>query len=353
MFSLKKIKDFFFKPLPSLFDVSIGGLLLIPLFNDKVDKAVFLVFYTAFLVIISLSLKPKCSYQSIPLTCIALWSCLGVFIHSFELYKHSITAKYPAFYLMSEGFLYVLFGVLLIRTIIIYSTNPRFIYLLIPIAITTWYFRIEHAGSVTPIAALCVSIIIYLFLSRRFVPGFLGSGIGFLGMILNWKWICMKFACRPMAWHQLTVNIFYRPTRYIDGQVIDPGAQFSQVVVDKLINPHVAPTIKPYLASIFGAGFSQYISPEYMWIDKDMFGWIYRQNDYLALANDLGPVVLIFIGWFLIDSFKRIGITPYLIPFLAICLICFFQLTMYKPDRAGIYLLIESLMITEGIRRKK
>ena len=111
--------------------------------------------------------------------------------------------------------------------------------------------------------------------------------------------------------------------------------------------------IKPWLASIFGAGFENGINNEYIWVDKDLFGWIYMHCDYLHLAACLGGIVLIFLALFIYDSFRKIGKSVYIIPFIMVTLMCFVQLTMWQPGKAGIYLLIGTIALSQGLRIKQ
>ena len=247
------LKDVFLKPKPSFFDLCIAGFLFIPWFNDNWQKAVFLVFYTLFLVLVSLSMKPKREYRCLPLSLLAIWSLINVFIHSFAIYPASRTFTYLNYYLLVEGFLYILIAVLFINTVIRYSTNIRFILLLLPVAIYPWYSVMAWKGSVTPMAALGVGIVIYLFLAKRFIAGLLCTGIGIVGAVLHWPWICMKFASRPMVWRQLIINMFYHPVRrFPGGDVIDPGITLSPFI-ERFFNnifPNFAETIKPWFASL-------------------------------------------------------------------------------------------------------
>jgi len=255
---------------------------------------------------------------------------------------------------MVEGFLYIFFGILFLRTVIRYSTNLRFIYILLPLAIYPWYKPLIHAGSSTPVAAIGIAIVVYLFLSKRLLWGILGAITGIIGVVLNWSWLCMKFAARPLVWRQLVVNMFYHPIRKIGGETIDVGIELSPAF-ERFLTIHIPnyQSVKPWLAGIFGKGFSDYLDPEYTWVDKDVFGWSYKQNDYFYLAEALGPIVLIFLGWFIVDSLRKIGIQPALILFIAVILTCFFQLTMFFPWKAGICLMVSAIAIQEGIRRSE
>lgn len=148
--------------------------------------------------------------------------------------------------------------------------------------------------------------------------------------------------------------MFYHPIRKIGGETIDVGIELSPAF-ERFLTIHIPnyQSVKPWLAGIFGKGFSDYLDPEYTWVDKDVFGWSYKQNDYFYLAEALGPIVLIFLGWFIVDSLRKIGIQPALILFIAVILTCFFQLTMFFPWKAGICLMVSAIAIQEGIRRSE
>src|SRR3990167_10148780 len=124
---MRKYFKSLFSPHPSLFDLCVVGFIFIPWVKGDHNKSLFLVFYTIFLLALSFMMKPKREYRSLPLSLLALWSMLGLFIHSFALYPRSLTYQYKIYYLMVEGFLYILFGVIFIRTVIKYSTNLKFI----------------------------------------------------------------------------------------------------------------------------------------------------------------------------------------------------------------------------------
>lgn len=341
------------RPFPSFFDICVGGFLVIPCLRDDWNKGTFIIFYSAFLVLLGFATKPKREYKSLPLILLAIWSLINVFIHSYEAATKSITFKYHNFGTMAEGFLYIFLGAMLIITIVRHSTNLRYIFFLVPISICSWYFGLVKMGSSTPFAALGVAIVVYLFLSKRFLWGSLATVMGTVVAILHWPWLCMKWACRPLVWGQMATNIIHRQVRYVDGEIIDPGIQLAPYLQKIFDGNQRLLEIKPWLASIFGSGFENSIYNKYMWVDKDKYGWIYMQNDILHLAQCLGPIALILMAWFLIDSFKKIGSSIFLIPFLTVFLICSFQLTMWQPGKAGVYLIIGIAALTEGLRRRE
>ena len=352
---LNKIKKFFMgllTPRPTLFDLCISVFVFIPWIKGDQARSIFIVFYTAFLVAYSLSLKPKRSYRSLPLSLLTVWSLIGVFIHSFAVYPTSRTSLYVNYYLMIEGFLFIFFAVLFITTVIKYSTNIKFIYLLLPIGIYPWISDLQRTGNVTVMAAIGASIFLYLVCSKRYKLSIPVGLIGLTGVIIHWKWVYLKFFCRPKVWSQLFINMFYRPVRYVGKDIVDPGIELSPWL-EKFMTTHLGEHLdkcKPWLATIFGGGFSQTLDPNYIWVSKNNYGWLYRQNDYLALGMDLGVIATILVIWFIIDSVKKIGVSAHAILFWAVTLVCMFQVTMYIPYKAGIWLMVIALCLTNGVR---
>jgi len=344
----KKILSYFFNPMPSLFDICVGGLLLYVYINVRWGVGLFFVFYTTFLFILSFSMTPKREYKNKALTFFVLWALLNMFIHSFAIYPKSQTMYYLNFYMMMEGFIYVLFAAIFIVTVIKYSTNIRYIYILLPFSMITWFPRFIRTGSTTPVAALGVAIVMYLLLSKRWIPSFIAIFGGIVMTVLNWPWICMKFACRPYVWKELIGNSFYHPVKIFQDSIVDPGITLSPGLETFLTNhlPDFA-NIKPWLASIFGAGFSQWLNTNYIWVVMDDYGWLYRHSDYGALAVDLGPIGLCLLVWVLIICLKRIGIRPSLVIFMMILLTCGFQVTMYLPEKMFVYLLMGVVVLKE------
>ncbi len=349
---LRRFLKIFFIPRPTLFDLCVGLFILIPWIKGDSGRSIFIVFYSAFLVCLSMTMRPKRQYKSLPLSLLAIWSLINVFIHSCDLSPYIF--HYKNYYLMIEGFLFILFGVLFLTTVVKYSTNIKFVFFLIPVALWPWYKGLVRIGSATPLAALGIAIVLYLFLSKRLRWGIVASLWGITGMVLNWPWLCMKFRCRPYVMGQLLKNMFYHPVRKDAINILDPGIQLSSFLQKFLESkfPNFDAVIKPWTASIWGTGFSDYVNKTYTWVDRRNFGWVHRQNDLLSLGEFIGPIALMFVVWFIINSFRQIGIQPALIAFMAVVLICSFQLTMFDPGEAGVMLMIGTLALTEGIKRR-
>jgi len=175
---------------------------------------------------------------------------------------------------------------------------------------------------------------------------------GIAGAIYHWKWICYKFACRPKIWGQLVTNMFYHSVKREGVDIVDGGIQLSPFL-EKFFDKNISEAIKPWFATLFGSGFSQYIGGDYTWVAEDKYGWLFRQNDYFALGECLGPIALAFIVWFIVRSFKEIGARPALIGFMTIVLMCFTQQTMFLPAKGGLCLLITSVCIWSGNNKEE
>ena len=338
-------------PLPTLFDLAVAGFLGIFLVSGNDVRALYLVFYTMFLLMLSFGMKPKREYRSIPLMLLSLWAFLGLFIHSFVLSPRQVTYSWKIFYLTTEGFLYVLFGVVFIRTVVRYSTNIKFIYFLIPVAMLKLVPGMQRLGSSTMLVALGIATIIYLILSKKRTWGILASITGILAVVHNWTWLCFKFRSRPVAIRQMFFDMFYNPLRYDGTEVVDPGVQLAPWLEKSL--PTWVLSFKGWLATIFGSGFPQYLNSDYKWVDVNGFkyGWVHKHNDYLNIANCLGPIALIFVIWFIVSTFKTIGIRPSLILFMAVVFTAMSQFTLYDPAKAAVALTITSISLTQGIQK--
>lgn len=305
--------------LPSVFDVLVAGMLGITFLPDIFLQGTFFVFYSIFIFSLTLFMKPRREFVSLPLACIVLWALGMVFTHNkVNVVPDSIINYYFNVSIMFEGFIYILVGVMLFRSVVIYSKNPNFIFALIPIALIPLIKNSIYLGSISLIAAFTVSIIIYLFLNREKFIAMALSAIGIATAILIWPWIVLKFTCRPYVWIELGKQIIEHP--------------------------------------FIGRGFNHTLIPDSMvWIRKIgqvTYGWIYAHNDYLNLGACLGAIVLVFLAWFVVESLRRIGKTIYIIPFLTIVLTSFFQITMFLPYKAAICILTASICIKENIKER-
>ena len=295
-------------PSPTLFDLCLAGFLALPYIKDTTVQRIYFIFYIIFLTCISIGLKPRRDYRSIPLMFLTLWAMLGVFVHSFIIpSEESILMQYLNMYILSEGFIYILFGALFMTIVIKHSSNTKLFYILIPIGLIPLLQQVLISRNVTFFASIGVSMLIYFILHRKWIYASILTGAGLIGVVCNWSLIMMKWPARPLVWGQLI----------------------------KEIAKH------PFVGSGFYHGLAH--PTNMIWVEN--YGWLWRHNDYLSLGAYLGIFATICVVWFLIESGKRIGIRLALIPVLAIGIMSFFQMTMFRLDRAGAYLLIIALCI--------
>jgi hypothetical protein len=315
-----KAGGLFFSPPPSVFDFCIVGILFSNFLQEEHKKQIFFVFYTIFLLCMTFIMRQKRDYESIPLVLFVLSGFIGVFTHSFLIYKSSICFQYLNFYLLSEGFLYILFGAIFLIIAVRYSKNLKFILLLLPFVFYPYLTKITSLKSViqsarfTIIFSGLISYLFYYFIRKKYkiaIPILLGMAAF---AMKYWDAIKLKFICRPDLWKVLILKIKERP--------------------------------------FIGHGFNKTLSPDNMTLHS-YWGWLYNHNDYLALGSYLGIFSVIFVISFILVTLKKIGINPYLPLFLMIVIVPFFQMTMFEIDKAAGFLLITILCITQTHFKKE
>ena len=260
-----------------------------------------------FVICLTIGMKPKRNYRSLPLSLLALWSFMCVFVHSTEIINVPIANTYINASLMFEGFIYILFGSLFIQAVVNYSSNVQRLWWLLPIAMIPW-IKEMMIGRITVVAAFMIAWGIYMILKKRWVVPvalFLSAA---LFAYINWEWVVMKMDCRPEVWSYLCKDIARHP--------------------------------------VIGEGFSKYLWGNMKWCSYKGYGWLYRHNDYLGIGAYLGIPAMLFVLWFVVDTIKRIKVRLLLIPFLTIVIACFFQMIMFFPGKGAICLVIAAIVIT-------
>lgn len=324
---IKRMAGWFIRPAPSFFDLCLAGFLILPYIRDGYRQEIFFIFYIIFLVCISMGQKPIREYHSLPLMLLSLWALIGVFIHSYLICEESITMRYLNMYLLSEGFIYILFGSLFITMVVKYSRNMRIFYLLIPFGLIPMLLKQISPAPLILIYAtprnftlwgsIGISITLYFALRRKWLYTSILASIGLILAFLKRGVLMSNWQARPYAWGQLIREIIKHP--------------------------------------FVGSGFYHGLEhPKHMiWIEYQNHGWLFRHNDYLSLGAYLGIFATICVMWFLINSAKKIGIRPALIPVLIIIIMSFFQLNMFRIERAGPFLLIASLCLKQGYQKEE
>lgn len=284
-----------------MFDLFVNclafGIFLLP---DEYYRNTLFVFGILFLLCLSLMTKPKRIFSSVSLGFLLGLSLIGVFLHAYTISINSIVFRYLNVYLMFEGFVYLLAGVMFIKAFFENCKYPRIYYFTVPVLIGLWLFN--YGARVTLWLALALGTVVYLFIKKRII---LASGLILAGMyfvISNLKFILSKWSCRPLIW----IDMF------------------------REIKEH------PFL----GLGFSKSLFPASMiFIGHNDFGWLFRHNDYLAVWMDLGIFALIAILAFLVRVYLGIYRHPFSIFLIAFSVCSFFQSTIYNAYHAIIILI--------------
>lgn len=304
-----------FQPAPSLFDFLISLVLVINFIPETYIKEIFFVFYTLLLLCFSFMIKPKRDYRSIWLGLITIWSLVSVFIHSYFLSKESITFRYKNMYLMSEGFIYILVGVLLLYMLVRYTTNIKFMYFLTPILLMPWFFEFSVESHLTPFVALfCALLIFFIWKKNKWASCLMfWSGLIYFG--LNYAHILSRFRFKIPIMSDLIKQIIQHP--------------------------------------FVGSGFNKTLSPDNMvFLDKQQL-WLWRYNDFLNLGAQLGILALILCAGFAIENLRRIKINIHLILAITMILIMSAQSIMPFVDKAVTYIFLTGLFIVSSYKKEE
>lgn len=302
------------------------------------DKAIFFVYYSWLIILVTFFLKPQRHYRNYFLYALGIWSFLGVFIHQrIVAIPDNILNAYMCKSIASEGFLYVFMGIAVLRAIVMYSHNVKFVYFLCVIGYLTMLPKMIWSGSMSPLMAILVSITAWFWIEKKYKTATLMTLVGANIVAWNWPWLCMKFACRPAVWAWLLRDTFYLNTAMYDVQQL------------YIFNHAVPVEIAQRIHWIFGYGFCKFIWGNAIAVPMDGWNWLFRHNDFLGLGNYLGIPALIMCSGFAISTIRFIGRRPALIGFLAVCLTCFFQMTMFLPDKGTLCLLVGAVCIRNSM----
>jgi hypothetical protein len=313
----EKIIGFFCNPRPTLFDLcAVIGIIGMGLIVPEL-KGLYFIFYSIFVVCIGFYLHPV--YQSHgfnSLTLISLCGLSSLFAHSFFINTQSITFQYLNVYLMFEGYIYVFFGCLLFYTLATKARNLRLFILTLPLAGLGWIKYALHGGQMSIIIAMLFGFIVYLTYKRRFLLLDMLICLTLCVIAVNHKWLLMKFSLRPGVWTELCRMIWNHP--------------------------------------FIGEGFNKFVGQDQngiiLWNSSRtiVMNCLYRHNDYLNIATLYGVPVLIGIALFIKEGIDKLKTSWMIAPFLAFCMLCFVQATMFSPDKALVLICSTAVFYTEN-----
>jgi len=308
---------------PSFFDLFVMGLMFmlvwfdIKILQSTLVHGMVLVYGTIILMCYSLVIHKKRNFISLPLALLVLWTMYKMFAHS--LFGTGEVAKaWFNWCVMNEGFIYILFGVLLVKTVADNAKSPR--WYCIPAAIIMIHaivfkgFDVATGGyigwSMTPIMATGIAAL-FIFWKLKIKEVVIPLGILY-GAISIWKfeWLKYKFVIRPIMWRVVLTDI---------------------------------------KESWLGEGWGHSINAIHGFIySGDHYGWGWIHNDLLELGKYMGVPAVILVAWFFLWLLWRSK--PSLIYFfvLSACIASMFQRTMFFAERAGVVLIMVGGLIVES-----
>lgn len=313
-------------------------IILLPIVNisrypQELTQSIFFVFGTIFLMLIGYMQKPLRLYKNTPLALLGILSFTYLFYKNW--YVGSLTKQWINFNLMAEGFLYVLFGILLIKTIVENAKRYHLYYIALIVVILSWFgytvFDMQGLGkgwSMTPILAFSMAGVVTLAMHRKARPYAIVAGLmGIVALILKWDcFLGVKWRCRIDFW-KFCVN------RIIESKGLGHGFVQNFNCRDGFVSRELWDVSFPSLVKWTGAG-----SP--------MVGW--RNNDFLEITEYLGVIVLGLIVWFIVQTLNKAKISLAYFLFVSSIIMCFFQRTIFHPVKGGIIAVIIALMIMEN-----
>lgn len=304
-----------FGPFPSLFDVLVCGLLITPVIDNPFLRNVFFIFYSFFLISLTVAMQQKREYKSFPLFILLGASFISLFAHNdLNIVPDCIINSYFNTAIMFEGFIFVFIGVFLLRAIISYSTNKNFILAMSIFSLISFFSKTVYCGRITFPFAFLVSCVVFFLVKRFYLIAALLTAVSLVAAFCMREWIVLKFTCRPYVWAQLLREIRNHP--------------------------------------IVGNGFNNTLYPDNMiWVSKIgdvVYGWLFRYNDFLSIGAYLGVMALLAVIWFTAVSMRQIGVSWYLIPFLTVVIGCFFQTAFFQSDTASVCLVTGAACLIKG-----
>lgn len=277
--------------------------LFIAFAEDDYTRNLIFVFGSIGIWCFSLMLKRQRSYRSLPLALFLIWSLICIFLRSNVISQDSVIFYYLNVYLLTEGFVYILAGALLLKTIIDFTVEPRVYYIVAGVAALPWIGSMLSYGRVSVVAGIAVAAIIYGLINKRHNISCWTAVMGLSFAAIKWNFITWKFYPRTVVWREM---------------------------IDRI-------TLTP----IIGTGFNDTVNNgNLIWANVHKYGYLLKHNDYLHVGMALGIVGMILILWFTIQSMWQIRRKMSSILPMGIAIAAFFQCTMFDAHKASIFIIL-------------
>lgn len=305
MFVRVRGQELRFTTLINSFNLAVCGVILAVSYTQGTVRSIVFNFGVFTLLVLSLFLRRKREFINIPLALFLLWSIASIFIHV-KLATTGVVFEYLNIYLMANGFIYLLSAVLLYKLVIEYSDSLIPYILTFCVALIPYASRAIHGGRVTIIFAFLLANIIWLWKRKRLYSVWL-MVYTLLAAVCNYKWIMMKWGCRPVVWGELARKALEHP--------------------------------------FIGSGFKHMIGmPESMiYVPTSRYGIVFKHNDYLAIGGSLGIVATILLVWFVIGEILKVKNYGAVL-LMTMAITPMFQCTMYNLYTATLFLVVGALI---------
>lgn len=282
-------------------------LVAIALVRDCYTRNLVFVYGTIGLWCMCYFITPKRIWNSLPLGLLLIWSLLCIFLRGWEVGSNSIIrSEMLNVYLLTEGFIYLLCGAMLLKMIIQYSTKI-WIYWLV-LAISVWkLFTIDNfALRMTMPAAFVISIITYLMVNKQWKKLYWIVPLVIILFIIRLPRFDLGWKVRPFIWQDMISDIIKKP--------------------------------------IIGLGFNDTLLPSTMtWLKAGNYGYVFAHNDYLCLGKCIGILGIIFALWFAGDYLWKLRKMWIVILPMTFMVTAFFQSTLFDAHKASIFILVLSM----------
>lgn len=289
--------------LPSFFDFYvIAFIALFAFWRNGLQRNFIYIFGAIGLWCVSLGCEQRRRFKSLSLSLFSLLALVNIYLHAWdkELLKLRLTSKYINVCILSESFIFIFASIIILKLIYEYAKEYRYYIPFIIIGLVGWGRRAVHQGSMSLMLSAGLAILIYVLLNKKKLLGFSVLSSAILVVLFNWKWICFKFYPRPLVWRQLWDEF--------------------------LIHPFIG---QGYWRAIdFNKG-------DLIWVKYDLYGPLYRHNDWLNLGIYIGVLGIIFIGWFMLKKAWSYRHTRASIVLWFLIILPFFQMTMLELYKAG------------------
>lgn len=319
-------------------------------------QGIFFVFGTFVLFGLSFLYKREVEYKNKVIGLMILWALMNVFIHTFNFsLSNGVTATFLNYCLLSEGFIYILCGLLLFHLVVSYKKNFNIVYPILSVNILNLIFSVtQRMGlhwiwtnnhSISGVMGQCSQFSLFSALSIPILWSF------------NKKLILIPIIClylyhsfSSLAALMITLVIYYAINRNLKKlyMVLIGVLAFSifyyHNIAAKLSEriPIWSVDLKEvFIRPIFGFGFDNSLRFNKILSLKE--GWVFRHNDFLNITRDLGfPfLIMILVGLFLI--FKKAKMDYLFCSILIILIVCLVETNFYFPRVAGISLVLLAL----------